>query len=147
MTALYSLLQDIQTQSQQLLDCLSREKKALDKNQLEDLAQIADQKQILLEQLDRLDKQRAANSCEKNFDAFIIKSSDPKLKTQWKSTRNSIIACQQQNEINGRLINKRSLMNQDILAILSGRNQPSDNTYNAKGNQTSKTSLYSGIKA
>jgi len=147
MSTLLSLLQNIQQQNQQLLDCLIREKKSLDKNQLEELVDISNQKQILLEQLNELDKQRAANSCDKNFDAFIIKSNDQQLKAQWKTTRKSIIACQQQNEINGRLINKRSLMNQDILSILSGRNQQSDNTYNAKGNQTSKSSLFNGIKA
>jgi len=147
MSALLSLLENIQKHSQQLLVCLNLEKKALDNNQLDALAEISNQKQTLLEQLDQLDKQRAANSCDKNFDTFIINSKDPHLKLQWKSTRKYIVACQQQNEINGRLINKRSLINQDVLSILSGRNQQTNETYNAKGNQSNNTSLFTGIKA
>lgn len=147
MTVLLSLLQNIQEHSQKLLECLALEKTMLDKNQLESLADISNKKQILLEQLNKLDTQRAAYSTEKNFNTFIVNTKDRLLMQQWKNTRQVITACQKQNEINGRLINKRSLINQDILAILSGRNQQSDNTYNAKGSQISSSSLFNGIKA
>ncbi len=147
MTALLSLLQNIQQQSQQLLNCLINEKQALDNNHLEELTELANQKQTLLEKLNQLDKQRVAEAPAKNFNTFIANSKNKKLIAQWNSTRQSIASCQQQNEVNGRLLNKRSQINQDILSILSGQSQSTNETYNAQGNQTSNTSLLSNIKA
>jgi len=147
MTDLLSLLQNIQNLSQQLLDCLLLEKQALDNNQLQELTEISNQKQTLLEQLDQLDKRRAANTTDKNFNTFIANSKNQPLIKQWNATRKLIAACQQQNEINGRLLNRRSMVNQDILSILSGRNQQADETYNAHGNQVGNASLFNGIKA
>ncbi|RDH84721.1 MAG: hypothetical protein DIZ80_04435 [endosymbiont of Galathealinum brachiosum] len=147
MTALLSLLQNIQQTSQQLFDCLKQEKLALDHDQLESLNEISSQKQILLEQLGLLDQQRAASSPGKNFNDFISNSNNQALIKQWDTTRKHIAECQQQNEINGRLISKRSQVNQDILSILSGRNEQASETYNAQGNQTSSASLLGGVKA
>jgi len=147
MTDLPSLLQNIQNFSQQLLDCLKLEKQMLDNNQLQELTEISNQKQTLLEQLNQLDKLRAATAAGKNFNAFITDSKNQPLIKQWNSTRKIIAACQQQNEINGRLLHKRSLINQDILCILSGRDQQADETYNAHGNQVGSASLFNGIKA
>ncbi len=147
MSALLSLIQNIQTLSQQLFECLTLEKQALDDNQLTELTEISTQKQSLLEQLDTLDKQRIANSSAKDFNALIENSKNPALIEQWSSTRQSIAACQQQNEINGRLLSKRNQLNQEILSILSGRSQTTAETYDAQGNQTGNTSLLAGIKA
>jgi len=147
MTALLSLLKNIQQHSQQLVNCLKQEKLALNKNQLDKLNEISSEKQVLLDQLNQLDKQRAANSTNENFNDFIANSNNQPLIEQWDLTRQSISECQQLNEINGRLINKRSQINQDILSILSGRNEQADETYNSKGSQTNKGSLLGGIKA
>lgn len=147
MTALLSLLKNIQQHSQQLVNCLKQEKLALNKNQLEKLNEISSEKQVLLDQLNQLDKQRAANSTNENFNDFIANSNNQPLIEQWDLTRQSITECQQLNEINGRLINKRSQINQDILSILSGRNEQADETYNSKGSQSSNASLLGGIKA
>jgi len=147
MTALLSLLINIQQHSQQLSDCLKLEKLALDNNQLENLNEISSQKQSLLKQLEQLDKQRTASSPDKNFNEFIANSNNQTLIHQWQTTLESIASCQQQNEINGRLLNKRSQINQDILSILTGRSQQADETYNAQGSQTNKASLLNGIKA
>lgn len=147
MTALLSLLKNIQQHSQLLINCLKQEKQALTDNQLDKLIQIASEKQMLLDQLNQLDKQRAASSTNENFNDFIADSDNQPLIKQWDLTRQSISECQQRNEINGRLINKRSQINQDILSILSGRNEQADETYNSKGNQSSHSSLLGGIKA
>lgn len=147
MTALLSLIQNIQTLSQQLLECLTLEKQALDNNKLTELNEISIQKHALLNQLDTLDKQRIANTSAKDFNALIANSKKPALIKQWDSTRQSIAACQQQNDINGRLLNKRRQLNQEILSILSGRSQATVETYDAQGNQTGNASLLGGIKA
>jgi len=147
MTALLSLLKNIQQNSQQLVDCLNQEKQALSENQLEKLNVISSEKQALLDKLNRLDQQRAASSTDNNFNDFIANSNDLQLIKQWDLTRQTISECQKLNEVNGRLINKRSQINQDIISILSGRNEQADETYNAQGNQSSNSSLLGGIKA
>ena len=147
MTALLSLLKNIQQHSQQLVNCLKQEKLALNKNQLDKLNEISSEKQLLVDKLNQLDQQRAASSTDKNFNDFIANSNDLQLIKQWDLTRQTISECQRLNEINGRVINKRSQINQDILSILSGRNEQADETYNAQGNQSSNSSLLGGIKA
>ena len=147
MTALLSLLQNIQHHSQMLLDCLAQEKLALENDQLERLNEISSQKQTLLTQLNQLDKQRAASSPDSKFNDFIASSNNQALINQWQATRKVIAECQKQNEINGRLIHKRSQLNKDILSILSGRSKQDCETYNAQGNQAASTSLLGGIKA
>ncbi len=147
MTALLSLLQNIQKTSQQLLNCLQQEKQALNNSQLDKLNEISCQKQELLEQLSQLDQQRTASSSGKNFNEFINSSNNQALINQWEITRKYITECQQLNEINGRLIVKRSQINQDILSILSGRKEQDNETYNEQGNQAKSASLLSGIKA
>ena len=147
MTALLSLLKNIQQQSLLLLECLKQEKLALDNNQLENLDSIASQKLPLLDKLEQLDKQRIANSVKDDFDDYINTSNNPTLISQWQTTQLALSACRQQNEVNGRLIHKRSQINQDILSVLSGRDQTTDETYNAQGNQVASASLLNGIKA
>ncbi|MCW8934593.1 MAG: flagellar protein FlgN [Gammaproteobacteria bacterium] len=147
MTALLSLLKNIQNHSQQLIDCLQQEKLALNNNQLDKLNEISSEKQVLLDQLNQLDKQRAASSANENFNDFITNSNNQPLIKQWALTRQTISECRHLNEVNGRIINKRSQINQDIISILSGRNEQPDETYNAKGNQSAQASLLGGIEA
>jgi len=147
MTALLSLLKNIQQQSLLLLECLKQEKLALDNNQLENLNSITSQKLPLLDKLEQLDKQRIANSVKDDFDDYINTSNNSTLISQWQTTRLALSACRQQNEVNGRLIHKCSQINQDILSVLSGREQTTDETYNAQGNQVASASLLNGIKA
>lgn len=147
MTYILSLLEKIQNNSQQLFDCLQQEKAALDENQLDKLNDISAQKQKLLTHLGELDKQRIANSSSENFNAFIANTHDKKLIHQWKQTRQAIANCQKQNDINGRLLNRRTQVNKEILSVISGRELFDDTTYNASGDQTQNTSLLSGVKA
>lgn len=147
MSYLLSLLKDIQKDSQQLFNCLQQEKQALDDNQLDKLNDIAAQKQALITHLSELDKQRIANSPTENFNQFIAETRDNVLIKQWKLTRESIANCQKQNEVNGRILNKRTLINKDILSLLTGRELPSETTYDAQGSQSNQSSILNGIKA
>lgn len=147
MNTLLSLLLSIQDYSQQLLNCLNLEKHALDNEQLEKLNTLATKKQQLIDLLQDLDQQRAKVCGNENFNQYVSNSDDAPLITQWELTRSAIADCQKQNEINGRLILKRSQTNLDILTILTGRNQQQDETYNARGNQTKSATLLNNIKA
>lgn len=147
MTALLSLLASIQQYSQQLHDCLIQEKQALDANQYEHLCELASEKQSLVDQLQALDKQRVANSPDADFNDFIANSNDPSLIKQWEHTQKIIRLCQQQNEVNGRLLYKRNKINQETIAILSGRDKQTAQTYDAQGGQINSSSMLDGIKA
>jgi len=148
MPELLSLLKNIQQQSIELLTQLKREKQALDDNQPEKLAEISTQKQLCLEQLQILDQQRTDHASGHNdFNQFIARSKNRPLIVQWQATREAIKNCQLQNEINGRTLHKRGQINLDILCILTGHKQASEQTYTAQGNQNRSNSLLNGIKA
>lgn len=147
MNALLSLLQSIQQYSQQLHDCLQQEKQALDAKQYERLCELADEKQTLVDQLLQLDQQRSASFTGDNFNTFISNSHDQALIKQWEDTRESIRLSQQQNEVNGRLLKKRNQIIQETIAILSGRDKQTLETYDAQGEQANSNSMLDGIKA
>jgi len=148
MTApLLSLLQNIQQHSTQLLDCLKQEKLALEENQLQQLTTISSQKQALLEQLDQLDKQRASTSSAKNFNKFIANSGNQALIKQWEITRQSIAQCQQQNEINGRLLQKKQQLSSEMLSLLGGDKETIPATYEADGSQQKSASILGNTQA
>ncbi len=147
MKNLLSLLSKIQIHSQLLLDCLNLEKQALDTNTLDGLNDIAEKKTILFKELESLNKQRKENSSDKDFNQYLLNTKDQKLINQWSICEKIISACKKQNEINGRIINRYSQSNQDVLSIITGRKQSKDDTYNSQGNQTRNTSLLNDIKA
>ncbi len=142
-----SLLSKIQKHSQLLLDCLNLEKQALDTNTLDGLNDIADKKIILFKELESLNIQRKENSSDKDFNQYLLNTKDKKLISQWSTCEKIISACKKQNEINGRIINRYSQSNQDVLSIITGRKQSKDDTYNSQGSQTRNTSLLNDIKA
>lgn len=146
MTTLLSLLQLIEKHSQQLHECLLQEKQALEASQYERLCELSTEKQTLVDQLQGLDSQREAFAPDEGFNTYIENSANSSLIGQWDKTREVIRLCQQQNEVNGRLLFKRNKLNQETLAILSGRDKPASQTYNAQGGQAQNNSLLTGIK-
>jgi len=146
MTSLLSLLQLIEKHSLQLHECLLQEKQALDASQYEWLCELSTEKQSLVEQLQGLDQQREAFAPGEDFNTYIASSAEPALISQWDKSREVIRLCQQQNEVNGRLLFKRNQLNLETLAILSGRDKPSSQTYNAQGGQAQNNSMLTGIK-
>ncbi len=145
---LLSLLKNIQQQSLELLEQLKQEKQALDDNQTEKLRDISTQKQRQLEQLQALEHQRTGYiSSNTDFNQLIASSKNQALIKQWSETRGAIKNCQQQNEINGRILHKQGQMNLDILSILTGHSQHSEQTYSSNGSQSRSSSLFDGIKA
>lgn len=147
MTALLSLLKTIEASSQQLYERLILEKQALDARQYEQLAELAVEKQALVDQLQALDQQRSASFSGEDFNAFITNSKNSALIEQWNNTRDIMRKGQQQNEVNGRLLNKLNQINQEVIEILSGREKQSSQTYNAQGEQDNSGSMFNGIKA
>jgi len=147
MNALLSLVTSIHTQSKLLLDSLTQEKLALDNKSFEELTELAPKKQHIIDQLNSLEQQCAAQCPDKNIDAFIKSSNSSPLKSVWENTQALLKNCKQQNEVNGLLINRHSKINNDILGMLTGNQQQAGQTYNAQGNQTSNNSILNNIEA
>lgn len=143
-TTLKSVLQDIGQSTEDLLRCLHSELKALNDKQYETLIEIAQQKQQLVERLDMLDNQRKQFDSSKNFSGYLLRQ-DPtgKLAQDWDSTRDNIKQCQQQNIVNGRLLQRYHRLSQETIKLLSGQSLNSDTTYGPNGLKQGQGSLLS----
>ncbi len=146
MTQLLSLLDDIKESSQQLLDCLTAEKKALDDRDYEELIPLTQTKQQLLNKLEELELQRKVITPEQGISEYLTTNNNPSLMSQWNNTRNLIAQCQQQNEINGRLLNRQSKLCNETIALMTGKPLDSHQVYAADGSQTKNTQLLNNIE-
>lgn len=147
MTPLLSLLKSIQQQGQQLHDCMLEEKQALGSQQYDQLASLTEKKQSLIKQLDQLEQQRNQHCPAQNFSEYIAQSGDAGLIRQWNNTRGIIARCQKQNEVNGRLLHRQQLIQQDLISLMTGRRPEQQDTYSADGNQRKHSQLLGDIKA
>lgn len=140
------ILQQISAASTQLLQCLIKEHDALSLNQLKKLNTLSEQKQQLVTQLDQLDKQRQAASNQGDFIEHL-KHLDSKLVSYWQSVTKLIKKCQQQNEVNGRLLSRRNSLAKETLEIFTGRKLGNNNTYGADGQQNGHASIVTNVEA
>ena len=145
-TNIKNILEQINDLSRQLYQCLVKEHDALSLNKLDKLIPISEQKQILVTQLDELDKQRTALSESKNFELFL-KSIDARLVSYWEAAKKSVKKCQQQNEINGLLLQRRNAIAKETLEIFTGRKLTTETTYGPDGLTNSSNSLVTNVKA
>lgn len=146
MTALLSLISTIHEYSQQLISCLNEEKNALDKQAYDELLELAPKKQIIIDKLHSVEQQ-CMEICSGDINKYIEASGKRSLQTIWGSTQKLLKDCRKSNEVNGLLINRHSIINQDILSLLTGNQQQSGQTYNAQGNQANSSSILNNIEA
>jgi len=147
MTALLSLISTMHEYSQQLISCLNEEKNALDKQSYDELAELAPKKQLIIDQLHSIEQQCIDICSDNDISKYIKESGKRSLQTIWDSTQKLLQDCRKKNEVNGLLINRHSIINQDILTLLTGNQQQSGQTYNAQGSQTSSSSILNNIEA
>ena len=127
-----NLLENIETCSEQLHQCLRDEHDALCNNQYEVIMTLAEQKQSLVSRLDELDQQRLKLSEDMEFAQFLTHS-QPSLSNTWDRLREKILHCQHQNEVNGRLLNRRNQMAREMINIFTGRGIADETTYGPSG--------------
>jgi len=143
------VLEQIAASSTELLQCLIKEHDALSLNQLEKLVPLSEQKQQLVIRLDQLDQQRqaASNQTADNPSSFIdyLNSLDSKLSSYWRSVTKSIEKCQRQNEVNGRLLNRRNSISRETLEIITGRKLGNEHTYGADGLQSGNAAIVTNV--
>ena len=102
------------------------------------LPALADRKQQLLVAIEMLDKTLAElPDLQQQLGAFP---------TQLQSLQAKLEACQEQNNLNGRLLELSNVSNRRLASFLSKLRDSSSLTYDAKGNTRSGTRSF-GIKA
>ena len=145
---LQNLIREISDCADQLNQCLADELKALNENQYEKLITLAEQKQSLVDRLNQLDIQRAEATGEQDFSNFLIQL-DPgqQLKGLWQATREKIKQCQHQNEVNGRLLERRNRITRETMAIFTGRNPSDETTYGPNGLEHGQRSMLPNVEA
>lgn len=136
------LLQEISSYLQQLLIALQNENKALSENDLKSVQSISEEKIILMEHLEDLEKERRTLLEHAGLDItstgiadFFQNSKSPRaplLKAMWQEISNLSKQCEKQNNINGIIIETNKRHTENALSILQGKQQSTE-LYSNKG--------------
>lgn len=139
-TAKNHLRQDISA-CQNLLTLLDSERQALKARNPEQLEEVIHNKTILLLHLEQSAKQRsqwvtqsAAGQKSESLWLGLLRKLDPALENSWLEFRELLKTCQEQNEINGKLLARNQQVFDRLLAIVRGQQENSP-LYTAKGSR------------
>lgn len=122
----------------QMQSILEEEFSLLEKHQALALPELTERKQLLLAEIESLDKQLAQlPELAQQLAAY------PDEMTR---IREKLDACQEQNDLNGRLLELSIVSNRRLASFLSQLRDRNSLTYDAKGNTRSGTRSF-GIKA
>ena len=138
MMDLPSLLHTQDEHLSQMQSILEEEFSLLEKHQALALPELTERKQLLLAEIENLDKQLAQlPELAQKLAAY------PDEMTR---IREKLDACQEQNDLNGRLLELSIVSNRRLASFLSQLRDRNSLTYDAKGNTRSGTRSF-GIKA
>lgn len=134
------LRQDISA-CRNLLTLLESERQALKTRNPEQLEEVIQNKTVLLLHLEQSAKQRSqwvtqSGAGQKTETVWLglLHKLDPSLEKIWVEFRDMLKVCQEQNEINGKLLARNQQVFDRLLAIVRGQNENSP-LYTAKGNR------------
>jgi flagella synthesis protein FlgN len=139
-TAKLHLQQDLSA-CRDLLALLDLERQALKSRDTEQLEGVIQNKAALLQHLEQSAKQRgqwvaqpgAAPKSEMVW-LTLLRKLDPGLEKTWNEFKGLLKECQEQNEINGKLLTRNQQVFERLLAIMRGQGD-SGTLYTAKGNR------------
>lgn len=149
-----SLLQEAVLQAKQLNIALQAEHSALNRNSLGAFEKAIEAKllhakniELVEQQLFSLLKNSGYNWDKEGINQYIKTLNSPAEQRStlklWSNLVETVKACQQQNQINGRILNIASVNIRQALDILTGRD-PNSKTYSASG-KTNKDSKNNSI--
>ena len=125
------LLQEIVNYLQQLLLALDNEHKALVDKNIDSIKSIAEEKIVLMEHLEDLNKERRSLLDNAGLDItstgvgdFLQNSKSPRapqMKALWDEVSNISKQCDKQNNINGIIIESNKRHTENALSILQGK--------------------------
>ncbi|MBB3168455.1 flagella synthesis protein FlgN [Simiduia aestuariiviva] len=123
-----------------LLQLLKRESVALSQRNIDELANIIEQKSQELVTLDQAGKQRHAlltqqklPADDKHWRLLLSRCRDEKLLQLWQSLEQNIKRCKMENETNGKLLARSQRVLDRLTAVLKGQSADTS-LYNQKGN-------------
>lgn len=125
------LTQEISS-AETLCDILKSEREALANNQLDTLNDLSAKKQGLAESLRELDLQRKTWLVSQGFSADLrginnfLSKTDHETKQAWERLTAQLNKCQQQNRVNGNIVEKLQRKIRATLAILQGKPDDTD---------------------
>jgi flagella synthesis protein FlgN len=137
---LKSLLKQESSALEELYTVLMKELVALKEHDSESVIVLSEEKNTLLTELEKLDKDRQfcvqANSSSENL---IFKDDINQLSTEIEVCLNK---CKQQNSINGGIIEMSRLFNEKMLDIICG-NTANETTYGSTGKNNTNSNQHS----
>jgi len=139
----------IATFSEQLKNILAEEFETLQQQNFDQLMSLTSKKQTLLTELETLEQQRLKlSSAFASFKDYLLQQTNSKgLLKQWDVIRQQLKECREQNEINGRLLQKKQQLSSEMLGLLSGKQDHSPATYEADGTQQKHASILGNTRA
>jgi len=143
------ILTQIATFSEQLKDILSKEFETLNAQDFDQLMSLTRTKQNLLAELETVEQQRLQlSSAYASFNDYLQQQNEGKqLLNQWNIICQQLKECREQNEINGRLLQKKQQLSNEMLGLLSGQKDASPVTYEADGTQQKAASILGNTEA
>lgn len=149
---LHPLLVELRTHLTKLLDLLNQEHTALAKNDTEQVAQLAQQKQQLTTLIEHSESQRRTFFASLNLSAdtkgmaqlaqSIARPQVRELAKLWQEILQTSQTCQQQNQINGIVLAHQQRRAMLLLQILRGQTNQTT-LYSARGNKESEFAQHS----
>ncbi len=137
-----ALLQQESTLLDELYQLLKQETKALKEKNIELINKLLESKNVLLDKLGMLDKQRQLYIEREASQTPMEESMGLKVQEMNRSIQERLDNCKHQNNINGGIIEVTRLFNQKILDIVHG--QPNqENTYSAEGKNRTRHTQHS----
>lgn len=134
------LLQQETAAVKALLALLAQEHQALGERNASTLATTVHEKEQQLSQLDQLAQQRSqilqqagVTADKAGFETFLESDASGQLSKFWSGLEGLLRECQQQNQINGTLLEANKNVVQQALSILTGREVGQDEVYNQLG--------------
>jgi len=150
------LLQEIVNYLQQLLLALDNEHKALVDKNIDSIQSIAEEKIVLMEHLEDLNKERRSLLDNAGLDItstgvgdFLQNSKSPRapqMKALWDEISNISKQCDKQNNINGIIIESNKRHTENALSILQGKPQNTE-LYSNKGESIKSSHQQTLIRA
>jgi len=133
--SLDTILLFTQDKMKQLLDVLKLETHVLEKNNIEELESITQEKIQLTEQIEKSEQRRIAFIAEKALDPNEPQQwiKGEKLSTLWQKIKITSEQCQKQNMINGLIINGSRRRVQAQMNILNFASPNNELVYSATG--------------
>ena len=145
---LKNILETILVQSHKLHQCLKQESDFLATKNYTELAELAKEKQQLVDELNQLDKQRESFAHNTEFSLFL-KNLDPALSLAkiGEGIQSNIRQCQYLNEMNGRVLQRHQRIARETVELLTGRQISQAGTYDANGVALSQGSMFTNVEA